>query len=214
MSRRYPQWKIDLFATRTRNAGPSSPKGYSTDADADSERAFQYEKAEGLLPDREYPTGALEALDPRVPSAAEALDALAAMSPEDRAELARWVWPEIEGAAAILERDELRRANVTPADADRPLGQSVEYWQDRCLDHATALDRCRSELRIARFDASTAIGERDMAVAAAVHNAEAATVKRIVEWLREVPVSGMKNQMCRQFADVIDAKFGGPDAVK
>lgn len=48
---------------------------------------------------------------------------------------------------AILERDEMRRANVTPEDADRPLGQSVEYWQDRCLDHATALDDARQQLR-------------------------------------------------------------------
>lgn len=47
---------------------------------------------------------------------------------------------------AILERDEMRRANITPEDADRPLGQSVEYWQDRCLDHATALDEARREI--------------------------------------------------------------------
>jgi hypothetical protein len=48
---------------------------------------------------------------------------------------------------AIVERDEMRRANVTPEDADRPLGQSVRYWQDRCLDHATALDDARQRLR-------------------------------------------------------------------
>lgn len=51
---------------------------------------------------------------------------------------------------AILERDELRRANVTPDDADRPLGQSVEYWQDRALDHATALDRASLQLAAQR----------------------------------------------------------------
>lgn len=55
----------------------------------------------------------------------------------------------------MAERDEMRRANVTPEDADRPLGQSVEYWQDRCLDHATALDdmRVRAALLRAALDA-------------------------------------------------------------
>jgi hypothetical protein len=48
-----------------------------------------------------------------------------------------------------IERDEMRRANVTPEDADRPLGQSVEYWQDRCLDLASALDDARVKLRAA-----------------------------------------------------------------
>lgn len=45
------------------------------------------------------------------------------------------------------ERDEMRHANVTTEDEDRPLGQSVEYWQDRCLDHATALDESRIRVR-------------------------------------------------------------------
>jgi hypothetical protein len=52
-----------------------------------------------------------------------------------------------EARAAIRERDEMRRANVTPEDADRPLGQSVEYWQDRALDYATALDKARQRIR-------------------------------------------------------------------
>lgn len=57
------------------------------------------------------------------------------------------VAPVAERDEAIRERDELRAANITPEDADRPLGQSVEYWQDRCLDYATALDRARAQLR-------------------------------------------------------------------
>lgn len=52
---------------------------------------------------------------------------------------------ERERDIAILERDEMRKANITPEDAARPLGQSVEYWQDRCLDHATAFDNARIE---------------------------------------------------------------------
>jgi predicted nucleic acid-binding Zn-ribbon protein len=51
---------------------------------------------------------------------------------------------EAERDAAICERDEMRAANITPEDAGRPLSQSVEYWQDRCLDHATALDAERA----------------------------------------------------------------------
>lgn len=51
-----------------------------------------------------------------------------------------------ERDAAILERDEMRKANVTPEDTDRPLGQSVEYWQDRALDYATAHDKARVEI--------------------------------------------------------------------
>ncbi len=56
------------------------------------------------MPDREYPTGALAALDPRVPSATEALDALATMSPEDRAALARWLDPEPLSEEARVRR--------------------------------------------------------------------------------------------------------------
>lgn len=48
---------------------------------------------------------------------------------------------------AILERDEMRRANITQEDTTRPFGQSVAYWQDRCLDHATALDGARVRVR-------------------------------------------------------------------
>lgn len=57
---------------------------------------------------------------------------------------------ERELREAVIERDEMRRANVTPEDAGRPLGQSVEYWQDRCLDHATHLDRSR--VRVAELE--------------------------------------------------------------
>lgn len=59
---------------------------------------------------------------------------------------------------AIRERDEMRKANITPDDADRPLGQSVEYWQDRCLDHATALDRARVEIAELRKQLAEAKG--------------------------------------------------------
>lgn len=54
---------------------------------------------------------------------------------------------ERENERLTGERDEMRRANVTPEDRERPLGQSVEYWQDRCLDHATALDESRIRVR-------------------------------------------------------------------
>jgi predicted nucleic acid-binding Zn-ribbon protein len=53
---------------------------------------------------------------------------------------------ERERDEAILERDEMRRANITGDDEARPLGQSVEYWQDRALDHATHMDRAHVEL--------------------------------------------------------------------
>lgn len=53
-------------------------------------------------------------------------------------------------AEAIRERDEMRRANVTPEDADRPLGQSVEYWQEKALDYVTDADRKRVEASLAR----------------------------------------------------------------
>lgn len=48
---------------------------------------------------------------------------------------------ERERDEAIKERDIMRGANVTPEDAERPLGQSVEFWQDRALDYATHSDR-------------------------------------------------------------------------
>lgn len=54
---------------------------------------------------------------------------------------------ERENERLTGERDEMRRANVTPEDRERPLGQSVEYWQDRCLDHAAALDESRIRVR-------------------------------------------------------------------
>lgn len=58
---------------------------------------------------------------------------------------------------AIAERDEMRRANVTPEDADRPYGQSVEYWQDRALDYATFYDRLRVELAQLKREQSEAL---------------------------------------------------------
>lgn len=63
-----------------------------------------------------------------------------------REDYARFEAMRRERDVAILERDEMRRANVTPEDADRPLGQSVEYWQDRALDYATAYDNARIEI--------------------------------------------------------------------
>jgi hypothetical protein len=69
---------------------------------------------------------------------------------------------------AIRERDadraelaEMRGANITLEDADRPLGQSVEYWQDRTLDHATALDKARVDLAEAVTERDAARKERD-----------------------------------------------------
>ena len=57
---------------------------------------------------------------------------------------------------AEAERDEMRKANITPEDADRPLGQSVEYWQDRTLDHATAYDEMQARATRAERDLATA----------------------------------------------------------
>lgn len=47
---------------------------------------------------------------------------------------------------AVVERDVMRKANVTPDDADRPYGQSVEYWQDKALDYASGWDKRTAEL--------------------------------------------------------------------
>lgn len=48
-----------------------------------------------------------------------------------------------ELAVAVRERDIMRKANVTHDDAQRPLGQSVEYWQDKALDWAGSSDHWR-----------------------------------------------------------------------
>lgn len=61
MTERYPQWKIDLFATRNANrctcrlyvpavTSPRAADDCPQHGLAASERAFQYERAEGLLP--------------------------------------------------------------------------------------------------------------------------------------------------------------------
>jgi hypothetical protein len=129
------------------------------------------------MPDREYPAGALEYVarrlavdrygkamatavlaDDDLRIGRVALDALAAVSPEDRAALARWVWPEGHEGLAYL-------------------------------------DESLTSMR----------AERDAI--------EAATVKRITAELREQDPS-LDRGWCLYYADSIDRKFGGPDAVK
>jgi hypothetical protein len=51
---------------------------------------------------REYPKGAFDVLSEEHDFAATNLDALRAMPEADRAELARWLWPEGEAATAQL----------------------------------------------------------------------------------------------------------------
>lgn len=76
----------------------------------------------------------------------------------------------VERDEAIRERDVMRKANITPEDAARPLGQSVEYWQDRALDFATHGDRKYAEAMAARADRDALLeaieAERDLAIAA------------------------------------------------
>lgn len=87
-----------------------------------------------------------------------------------------------ERDAAILERDEMRKANVTPEDAGRPLGQSVEYWQDRALDYATAHDKARVEIAQLRAQ----LGDRAEARAATLREVEAV----LSRWQREAEQIG------------------------
>ena len=95
-----------------------------------------------------------------------------------------------------IERNEMRRANITPEDAARPLGQSVEYWQDRCLDHASALDETRVKLKATERKAVDRAG----------------FVREVAEWLRELDASGaVANYRDDQFTQTFLARFGGGD---
>ena len=103
-----------------------------------------------------------------------------------------------------------------------------DHWQrdrdDSDDRHAAEVSALRDELRIARFDVSAAVGERDMAVAAARSEAERETVQRVVAWLREQasagePMSDERERAAVEAEDAIfvglaaaiDRKFGGKD---
>lgn len=169
-----------------------------------------------LEPDPNYPTGALEALHEPSESthriARKRLDALAAMSPEDRAALARWLNP----VEPFTDRARTAALAVGAAEC-RWCGHVHDPEDGHCDAHANVgLGRCECPgegLAVAydKINAALLAAEQDCAeLRGQIAEAEAATVKRITEWLRSEAPS-QHNAAAR----AIERKFGGgPDAVK
>jgi hypothetical protein len=128
----------------------------------------------------------------------------------DEAQVSTGAEPSAEAIEAVARRNMPVASDAwwlrkVKGAAERDL--RVAYRIDAPAIHAAGRRAAMDELREARFDASVARGELDMAVAAAHAAGRDEALREVVMWLRSEPATTRRAFVMHSMADTIEAAF-------